>query len=49
MHYDGTKFSQRERVVTFGSKDAAYKKAVSLLNAFPVLKRYTLAVESNFR
>lgn len=47
MHYDGSKFSERARVVTFKTADAAAKKAYELVAKYPVLRRYSVAVESN--
>lgn len=49
MHFDGTKFSERERVSTFSTVDAAQRKALELLKRFPVLRKYKIAVEPNFR
>ena len=47
MHFDGTKFSERTRVVTFKTADAARVKALALIAAYPVLNRYQIAVEHN--
>jgi hypothetical protein len=47
MHYDGAKFSERARVKTFATKDAAYKKACELVDSYPILKRYRIAIEDN--
>lgn len=45
MHYDGKKFSQRIEIKTYPTRDIAYKKALSLVNVFPVLRKYIVAVE----
>jgi hypothetical protein len=49
MHYDGTKFSQRARVRTYPTADAASKAALGLLKRYPVLRKYRIAVEPNRR
>ncbi len=47
MHFDGKKFSERARVVTFKTVSDAQKKAEALLRAYPVLRSYRVAVEHN--
>lgn len=47
MHYDGKHFSERAKIALFKSKDAAYQKALALVAAHPVLKRYRIAVADN--
>jgi hypothetical protein len=47
MHFDGKKFSERARVVTFKTVSDAQKKAQALLRAYPVLRGYRVAVEHN--
>lgn len=47
MHYDGTKFSNSGRVVTFKTAEAAAAKARELLAKYPILRRYRMAVEHN--
>lgn len=49
MHYDGQKFSERARVKTFATFDAAETKATELIRKFPVLRRYRIFIESNFQ
>jgi hypothetical protein len=48
MHYDGTKFSERARVVTFATAQKAHAKALELLGRYPILRKYRIAVEPNF-
>lgn len=48
MHYDGTKFSERERVSTFPTVEAARKKAVELIIKYPVLRKYRVRIETNY-
>jgi hypothetical protein len=45
MHYDGTKFSERPRVVTFKSARLAKEKASQLMRQYPILKKYTVWIE----
>lgn len=47
MHYDGTKFSQRERVKTFPTMEAAQRKALELLKQFSILRNYSIRIESD--
>lgn len=49
MHYDGTNFSERARVSTFPSMDAAQRKGLELLRKYGhALRGYRLKVEPNF-
>lgn len=47
MHYDGSKFSERERVQTYATVEAAQRAALNLLSSYPVLKKYRIAIEHN--
>lgn len=47
MHYDGEKFSERARVTTFATVEAARKKAIDLIIKYPVLRKYKVRVETN--
>lgn len=47
MHFDGKNFSQRARISTFKTMQAAETKAQDLLARFPILRRYRVCVESN--
>ncbi len=47
MHYDGVKFSERERVRTFPTVEAARKCAVELIMKYPMLRKYRVKIETN--
>lgn len=49
MHFDGKHFSERARVSTFATMDAAQKKGLELLRKYGhALRGYKLRVEPNF-
>lgn len=47
MHFDGTNFSERARVSTFPTMNAAETKAQGLLKQYPVLRSYRVMIEPN--
>lgn len=49
MHFDGANFSQRPRVKSFPTAEAAETKARALLKSFPILRAYAVRVETQNR
>lgn len=47
MHYDGTRFSERAKIKLFRSSETAHEYALGLIERFPILRRYRVAVEDN--
>ena len=49
MHFDGAKFSESGRLKQFATAADAERKAQALIAQYPILRKYRVTVESNFR
>lgn len=49
MHFDGKNFSQRKEKETFSSQSVAFVKARGLIQKYPILRGYLIAVETQHR